>query len=622
MAQNNKILISNVINCDDNDTNSENGLANLSSVVHTNKILNSNTNTVTMNTEDSYISCNDNFTSNVHLNSGAVSQVHSNISPAHTGPINATRNISHATEVTAISNLPSIQNLEDIMDFDLPISNRYSELQNVVDEGNSLSQPLKKHCSSSSIDDDSRYEELNSLKFQMAKLQKDFSASHQKFNSNVEALQRRINAINSSIFSDDNSEFTVVKDKTNKRKLTRNRNEPVSNTISIPQTVQPSKPVHTISRPKPRAVSQPVSSVPVQSSAHAQSSNSEVQPAPPVINGSSNKLPPFFIYSFSHRNFKENFPNINFKMQAINANLKKFFVNNLADYLSVREKLEASESINFFTYTPKDIKPISYIIRGLDFSFSAEEIDSAIKAQFPGLTITKIDTFSTAFSRKSGKNTNLWLIQIASGSNVSEFRKLRLLLNSVVSIEPIKSGGVVQCRNCQRFDHIAINCGMPFRCVRCDKSHSPGGCLASEPASLTCVNCGGNHTANYGGCPKRAARIGLAGSARRSLPVRPANSHNINFPALPTRRTSNVLMPVSSNLSYANAVASANSTANNISSPFSLLQAEINSLFGCSLSAIINKFQAFIPTYSRTQDSSEKKMLLLGFLFEIVSNGA
>lgn len=46
---------------------------------------------------------------------------------------------------------------------------------------------------------------------------------------------------------------------------------------------------------------------------------------------------------------------------------------------------------------------------------------------------------------------------------------------------------------------------MPFMCVKCTDSHEPGQCqLLSEinNDNVKCVNCNGNHLANYRGCPK------------------------------------------------------------------------------------------------------------------------
>ncbi|KAF2344735.1 hypothetical protein FHG87_024509 [Trinorchestia longiramus] len=56
-----------------------------------------------------------------------------------------------------------------------------------------------------------------------------------------------------------------------------------------------------------------------------------------------------------------------------------------------------------------------------------------------------------------------------------------------------------------RFGHNAVNCRAAPRCVVCSGAHNSRECLS--PSTRSCCNCSGNHTANYGGCPKiRQAR--------------------------------------------------------------------------------------------------------------------
>ncbi|KAF2356790.1 hypothetical protein FHG87_012454 [Trinorchestia longiramus] len=62
-----------------------------------------------------------------------------------------------------------------------------------------------------------------------------------------------------------------------------------------------------------------------------------------------------------------------------------------------------------------------------------------------------------------------------------------------------------QCFRCQRLGHNAVNCRAAPRCVVCSGAHNSREC--PSPSTRSCCNCSGNHTANYGGCPKiRQAR--------------------------------------------------------------------------------------------------------------------
>ncbi|KAF2362879.1 hypothetical protein FHG87_006371 [Trinorchestia longiramus] len=56
------------------------------------------------------------------------------------------------------------------------------------------------------------------------------------------------------------------------------------------------------------------------------------------------------------------------------------------------------------------------------------------------------------------------------------------------------------CYKCQRFGHSAAFCRSAPRCVVCSGPHTSNEC--NKTTGRTCCNCGGNHTANYEGCPK------------------------------------------------------------------------------------------------------------------------
>ena len=66
-------------------------------------------------------------------------------------------------------------------------------------------------------------------------------------------------------------------------------------------------------------------------------------------------------------------------------------------------------------------------------------------------------------------------------------------------------GNPWQCYRCQGFGHNAAHCRYKPRCLICAGPHQLKDCdkksAGSRVANIKCINCKGDHTANYGGCP-------------------------------------------------------------------------------------------------------------------------
>lgn len=56
----------------------------------------------------------------------------------------------------------------------------------------------------------------------------------------------------------------------------------------------------------------------------------------------------------------------------------------------------------------------------------------------------------------------------------------------------------IRCFKCQKYGHVAAVCKGKQRCARCSGNHEYGKC--EQGAHLKCCNCGGEHSAGFGGC--------------------------------------------------------------------------------------------------------------------------
>ena len=104
----------------------------------------------------------------------------------------------------------------------------------------------------------------------------------------------------------------------------------------------------------------------------------------------------------------------------------------------------------------------------------------------------------------------IYIIQVSPDSNIGNLLKINILNYLKIAWEKIKNNDITQCYKCQRIDHIAQNCNLNYRCVKCTEPHGPGECkikkeVAVSKEKIYCVNCTNfGHPASYKGCPKLA----------------------------------------------------------------------------------------------------------------------
>ena len=207
-----------------------------------------------------------------------------------------------------------------------------------------------------------------------------------------------------------------------------------------------------------------------------------------------------------HKNFVCNLVNKN--MTHINS-----FTND--DY-NVIKKYLINNKIKFYTYTPNEEKPHSVVIKKLCPSYEENEIMNYITELNLNIEIIKLSKF---------RNNN-WLIQLSRSSNLNEFYNIRYILNCKIELQKLNPSAPAQCKNCQRYTHVASNCFMEYRCVKCAESHGPGNCkippmeennkeftytdqitgkiIKTIGLPVKCANCQiQGHTANSRDCPIR-----------------------------------------------------------------------------------------------------------------------
>lgn len=220
-----------------------------------------------------------------------------------------------------------------------------------------------------------------------------------------------------------------------------------------------------------------------------------------------------------HEQLKHN----RFLLKNVNSNLTVITTYSVSDHTTVRDILKELK-YDAYTHTPRELKPVNAILKGVHYTFDEEEVAAAlrkIKVTDKPLEIVKVIKYSTHSSRQHNRNLNLFLVQFAPCTRQEDIMQITQLLYQPCSWEHVLKDDIIQCKRYQSLGHAAFNCGMPYRCVKCTEEHLPGKCSLPPPTTTSnkddeainetaddvppspkpqCVGCGKSHPANWRGC--------------------------------------------------------------------------------------------------------------------------
>lgn len=161
-------------------------------------------------------------------------------------------------------------------------------------------------------------------------------------------------------------------------------------------------------------------------------------------------------------------------------------------------KILNEKKTEYHSFQLKDDKLFRVILKGVHQSTDTNEIQHALVEE--GHTPVQINCIR---SRRTGKELPIFSIHMKKSENNKSIYKINRLLNMVVTIEPPQKfeNDIPQCERCQRYGHTKKYCHLGPRCVKCPGFHQTSECQRKEKNSdVKCVNCGGDHPANYKGC--------------------------------------------------------------------------------------------------------------------------
>ncbi|CAH1110551.1 unnamed protein product [Psylliodes chrysocephalus] len=201
------------------------------------------------------------------------------------------------------------------------------------------------------------------------------------------------------------------------------------------------------------------------------------------------------------------------------------FTEDKSDYDRILENIK-TEEMAFHTYTSKSDKSHAFVLRGLGDGTKIEDLEEDLMINY--------EIKTRAIYRMTTRNRPLYLV-VTDPSITMEYlnRNVKVVLYTRITWELRRSTKlIIQCHNCQAWGHATSNCGRLPNCLKCAAGHHTKTCLKSRDTPATCVNCGGDHPANFTKCKSyldRVARLEerkMTTNNKKSYKPAPLPTHN------------------------------------------------------------------------------------------------
>lgn len=303
------------------------------------------------------------------------------------------------------------------------------------------------------------------------------------------------------------------------------------------------------------------------------------------------------------------------------------------DFTTIQEKLKTKQ-YEFHTFSPKQDRIKRLVIKGISCEFTPTEVEEDLKKM--GLDLIKV---TNMFKAKKAPS-NMFLVSFPKTTQLNtvlKSNKFKYICYQRVQwckyIPPLTN----QCHRCQRFGHSSSNCNHNHRCIKCTVNHGAEKCPKQEDEKPKCINCNGEHPANYRKCTNYINYVSKFDKKTKqntnTAPVTVFRRPNISYsnmtknittyPTLSQRQiittpqpqtniNANIESPIT-NTPRRN-LQPATQTHTELPNNTGTFEEEINNLFSCSMEDLGTLLDEFLPRLSKIVSRTSKQMAVIGFL--------
>jgi hypothetical protein len=134
----------------------------------------------------------------------------------------------------------------------------------------------------------------------------------------------------------------------------------------------------------------------------------------------------------------------------------------MVDYQAVKNYFN-TQSLPYFTFFPKSLKPIKAVIRHLPHNTPAEDMAEGLgDIGFDVISVKQMSSVRRSPEGPTNITLPLFLVTLPRTTKSSEIFQLSSLCHISIKVEAYKSqNNLTQCFNCQKFGHVWANCKQP-----------------------------------------------------------------------------------------------------------------------------------------------------------------